>query len=107
MPNPGERIKPEMVANIEVVRQVLQGAIVIPQEAMVRVEDGYTVFVAQGEGNQAVAEARPITLMATQGNEAVVSAGLTSGDRLIVVGQQQVANGDHIRVVSGRAEERD
>ena len=107
MPNPGGRIKPEMVANIEVVRQVLGEAIVIPQEAMVRVENGYTVFVAQGEGNQAVAEARPVTLMTTQGNEAVVSEGLSPGDRLIVVGQQQVANGDHIRVVEGRAEERD
>ncbi|NNF28010.1 MAG: efflux RND transporter periplasmic adaptor subunit [Gemmatimonadetes bacterium] len=107
MPNPGERIKPEMVANIEVVRQVLEEAIVIPQEAMVRVEDGYTVFVARGEGSQTVAEARPITLMATQGNEAVISDGLVPGDRLIVVGQQQVANGDNIRVVEGRAEERD
>lgn len=107
MPNPGGRIKPEMVANIEVVRQVLDEAIVIPQEAMVRVEDGYTVFVARGEGSQAVAEARPITLMATQGNEAVIAEGLSEGDRLIVVGQQQVANGDHIRVVEGRAEERD
>ncbi len=50
LPNPGGIIKPEMVANIEMVRRTLDEAIVVPQEALVRVEDGYVVFVVENEG---------------------------------------------------------
>ena len=105
LPNPGQRIKPEMVANIRVVQRVLENAIVIPQDAMVRVESGYVVYVAEGEGSTASASARPVTVEATQANQVVISEGLVQGERLVVVGQQQIADGDQVRVVGGDATE--
>jgi RND family efflux transporter MFP subunit len=99
MPNPGGVVKPEMVANISVVRRTLEQAVVVPQDAIVRVEDGYVVFVVEGEGEERVARARPIVLGPSQSNQVVVREGLSAGEELVVVGQNQVADGDRVRVV--------
>ena len=102
MPNPDGLIKPEMVANVGLVRQTVEGAVVIPQEALVRVEDGYVVFVVEGNGSDAVVVTRAVEIGSSQRNEVVVEAGLTAGERLIVVGQQQVTAGDRVNVVGTR-----
>ena len=102
LPNPGRIIKPEMVANLELSRQDLTDALVIPQNALVRVEEGFVVFVAGEENGEAVAQVRPVRLGPAQRNLVVVEEGLAPGDRLIVLGQNQVANGDRIQVVGER-----
>jgi multidrug efflux pump subunit AcrA (membrane-fusion protein) len=103
VPNPGRAIKPEMVASIEIVRRSLEAAIVIPQEAIVRVEEGFVGFVVEEDGTGTVARVRTLVLGSTQQNQVVVESGLEPGDRLVVVGQNQVANGDHVRVVGTRS----
>ena len=102
MPNPDGLIKPQMVANLGLVRQTVEGAIVIPQEALVRVEDGYVAFVVEGEGSDAVILFRAVELGSSQRNEVVIETGLTAGEQLIVVGQQQVTAGDRVNVVGTR-----
>ena len=102
MPNPDGLIKPEMVANVGLVRQTIKDSIVIPQEALVRVEDGYVVFVAEGDGDDAVVLSRAVEVGPSQRNEVVIEAGLNAGEQLIVVGQQQVTAGDRINVVGTR-----
>lgn len=103
LPNAGHAIKPEMVANVEIVKQSLQQAIVVPQEALVRVENGFVAYVVDETGAVPVARVRPLTLGPAQRNQVVVLAGLAEGDRLIVVGQQQVADGDRVAIVSPAA----
>jgi membrane fusion protein (multidrug efflux system) len=93
--NAGRAVKPEMVANIEVERRVIRDALVVPQEALVRVEDGYVVFVIEDER----AVAKPVVLGPSQRNQAVVTSGIAAGDRLVVVGQKQLAAGDRVRIV--------
>lgn len=95
-------IKPEMVADVSLERRSIPGAVVVPQDALVRVEEGYVVFVVEGEGESAVAAARVVEVGPSQGNEVVVTSGLAAGDRLIVVGQKSVAGGDRVRVVEER-----
>ena len=102
MANPDGLIKPQMVANVGLVRQTIEDAIVIPQEALIRVEDGYVVFVAEGDGDAALVHSRAVELGSSQQNEVVIEAGLSAGERLIVVGQQQVTAGDRINVVGTR-----
>jgi len=102
LPNPGGLIKPEMVANVSVVRRALHQAIVIPQEALVRVEDGYVVFVVESEGDTDVVRSRPVELGPAQQNQVVIRSGLEPGERLVVVGQQTVAAGDRVTVVGER-----
>ena len=101
LPNPGGRIKPGMVAEVSVVQAQMEGAIVVPRQALVAMEEGYIVFVVQGDGEESVAVARRVGVSASQGNVVVVEAGLRSGDRLVVVGQHGLTDGDGVRVVSG------
>lgn len=100
--NPEGTIKPEMVANIGLVRGTRDDAIVVPEEALVRVEDGFVAFVVTGPDSEPVVEARPVERGPAQRNQVVVTEGLATGDRLVVVGQQQVADGDRVRVVGTR-----
>ncbi len=103
LPNPGRAIKPEMVANIEIMRGTIADAIVIPQESLVRGEDGFVTFVVGSDASGAeVAEQRKVTLGPSQRDLVVVEEGLARGDRLIVLGQNLVVNGDRVRVVATR-----
>jgi membrane fusion protein (multidrug efflux system) len=102
LPNPGGVIKPEMVANVDLTRRSFEDAVVIPQEALVRVENGYVVFVVESEGGTDVVRSRIVELGPTQSNQALISSGLVPGERLIVVGQQSVAAGDRVNVVGER-----
>jgi multidrug efflux pump subunit AcrA (membrane-fusion protein) len=102
LPNPGGMIKPEMVANVEVVRRTLDEVIVVPQEALVRVENGYIAFVVETEGDIEVVRTHSVELGPSQQNRVVIRSGIEAGDRLIVVGQQLVAAGDRVNVVRER-----
>lgn len=101
--NPDRVIKPEMVANVTLVRRVLDDAVVVPQEALVRIEDGFRAFVVEEEGEQSVVRARDVETGPSQRNRVVIDEGLQPGDRLVVVGQQQVAEGDRVRIVRSAA----
>lgn len=101
LPNPGGFIKPEMVANMSLVRRSHENAIVIPQEAAVRTADGFIVFVVEEVNGIPVAQARVVELGAAQVNRIQILSGLEPGDRLIVVGQQMVASDDRVNVVTG------
>jgi RND family efflux transporter MFP subunit len=102
IPNRERAIKPEMVANVQVVLREREDAIVIPQEAVVRVEEGFVAFVVTDRDGESMAEVRSVRLGPAQRNQLVVEEGLAAGDRLIVLGQNQVADGDHVRVVRTR-----
>ncbi|HUE96306.1 MAG TPA: efflux RND transporter periplasmic adaptor subunit [Longimicrobiaceae bacterium] len=97
--NPGAALKPGMIANVRVARATVNEALVVPQEAVLRVEDGYIVYVASPRGDELIAEVRPVVLGSAQRNRVIVEAGLQAGERVIVVGQNQVARGDRLEVV--------
>ena len=99
LPNPGRVIKPEMVAQVDVTRRTLSDVIVVPQEALVRVENGFVVFVVEEDEGAPRAVRRPVVLGPSQRNQVVVTEGVEAGDRLIVVGHKLVAEGDRVRVV--------
>lgn len=102
IPNPRRLIKPEMVSNVALARVELDAAVVVPQDALVRVENGYVVFVVVERDGATVAEVRPVVLGPSQRNMAVVEHGVEPGDRLIVLGHKSVADGDRVKVVATR-----
>jgi RND family efflux transporter MFP subunit len=102
VPNRNRSIKPQMVASMAITRRQVGGAIVVPQDALVRVEDGYVAFVAIERQGNLVAEVRSVVLGPTRRNLAVVESGLAAGERLIVVGQKSVADGDRVSIVGER-----
>ncbi|MGD2044953.1 MAG: efflux RND transporter periplasmic adaptor subunit [Gemmatimonadota bacterium] len=101
LPNRNGLIKPQMVANMAVTRRSVSNVVVVPQDALVRVEDGYVVFVATERDGVQVAEVRPVTLGPTRRNRVVIEQGVEPGEQLIVVGNRSVADGDRINVVDG------
>lgn len=102
VPNQDHSIKPQMVGNMAITRQEVAEAIVVPQDALVRVEDGYVVYVAIEQGGHMVAEVRDVILGPTRRNLVVVEDGLVAGEQLVVVGQKSVANGDRVNVVANQ-----
>jgi len=102
LPNPDRLIKPQMVANMSVTRREVADAIVVPQDALVRVEEGYVVFVVSERDGVTVADVRAVELGPTRRNFVVVEAGIEPGEQLIVVGQKTVSDGDRVNVVGRR-----
>ncbi|MFQ5535937.1 MAG: efflux RND transporter periplasmic adaptor subunit [Gemmatimonadota bacterium] len=102
LPNPDGLVKPEMVANIALRRRTIPDALVVPQDAVLRVEDGYVVFVAVADADGERAEQRTVRLGPSEGNRVVLEEGISPGERLIVVGQKEVADGDRVKIVEAR-----
>lgn len=104
--NPGRRLKPGMIASLNIVRQQFADALVVPQEAVVRTQEGYQVFIV-GEGPDGpVARAREITMGPSKANRVVITSGLAASDRVVTVGQLKLGNGDLVNIVrNGGGEE--
>lgn len=103
VPNPGLAIKPGMAADVQVSRMTLDSALVVPRHAVIRREAGYVVFVAAPVADGWRAEARSVVPGFARGEQLVIEQGLEAGERVIVVGHNQVADGDGLNVTNGAA----
>jgi multidrug efflux pump subunit AcrA (membrane-fusion protein) len=86
------------VARVTLTRGRAREVILLPREAVLRAESGYVVYVVAARDGQAVVEARPVVTGAGDGQRVVIEEGLSAGERVVVVGQQQVAPGDRVNV---------
>lgn len=100
--NPDGSLKPEMIADVLVTRRTEQEAIVIPLSAVLRDEDGSSVYVIDRSGSSAIAERRQVTLGSSYGGNVVVTNGLSAGDELITVGASSVAPGDVVETLQSQ-----
>lgn len=98
LPNVEGRLKPEMVAEVSMVRKRWSGAVSVPQDAVLRTSDGFAVYVVEDTGDGPVARRRPVELGPREDDRVLVEDGLEPGDRLVTVGQQQLADGDPVRI---------
>lgn len=97
--NPESRLKPEMVAQLYVSRAVLDSALVVPRSAIIRDENGNSVFVVNRTDSIPTAERHRLTLGPNYAGKAVVEDGLQAGDEVIVLGQNNLTEGDPLNVV--------
>jgi membrane fusion protein, multidrug efflux system len=100
VPNAGHALKPGMVANVEIARERRAESLVVPRHAVLRLEGGYSVFVAVPHGTGWRAESRPVVPGAAHGGGVVIEQGLAAGERVVVVGQQRVAHGDALIITN-------
>jgi membrane fusion protein (multidrug efflux system) len=92
-------LKPAMIAKLFVTRSELDGVLAVPLAAIVRDERGASVYVAvPAEGDTYLAERRAITTGSSSDGQVVVTDGLEAGDRVVVAGQTQIADGDRLRI---------
>ncbi|MFO7769626.1 MAG: efflux RND transporter periplasmic adaptor subunit [bacterium] len=97
--NPGRRLKPGMIAGLSIVRQRMEDVVVVPQETVVRTEEGYQVFVVEEGEEGPVARARSVTMGPSRANRVVITEGLEDSDLLVMVGQLKLGDGDRVKIV--------
>ncbi|WP_432822699.1 efflux RND transporter periplasmic adaptor subunit [Trichloromonas sp.] len=84
-PNPGQELKPDMYANIRIATGAVQGALAIPENAVLNSGKGQTVFVAMGEGRF---EPRSVkTGVSDDSGYVQILSGLSEGDAVVVSAQ--------------------
>jgi Cu(I)/Ag(I) efflux system membrane fusion protein len=82
--NPGERLKPNMYANVRIYGGPKENAIVIPLEALIRTGREERVILALGEGRF---EARKVKAGIESGDWVEITEGLQPGERVVTSGQ--------------------
>lgn len=97
-PNPKGILLPNMFVRTVIQEGTRKNAILVPQQAVSRDPKGnpYTLIVNAG----GKVEEKPLTLDRAIGDEWLVSAGLSEGERVIVEGMQKVKPGVFVKVVS-------
>ncbi len=93
------RLKPAMIASLFVTRARLEDRLVVPQTAVIRDENGVSMFVVSREDTLPRAQRRTVRLGPSYAGKVVVEAGLEPGTEIIVVGQNKVTEGDAVEVV--------
>lgn len=101
LPNVEGTLKPAMVAKVELVRKRWASAVVVPQDAVLRASDGFAVYVVERGEEGPTARRRSVQLGPRENDRVVVEAGLEAGELLVTVGQQQLADGDRVRLTGG------
>ncbi len=103
IPNPDNRLRVGMIASLESNSTTQQPPrIVIPLNAIIRPPgqpDGYAVFIVEGDGPQAIARLRQVTLGEVIGDAITVLSGVTSGDRIVITGASLITDSQSVRII--------
>jgi len=101
VPNPDNLLMPGMYVRAQLETAVADQAILVPQQGVTRNPAGEAVAWVIGAGNKV--EARKITVDRAIGGRWQVTAGLKSGDRVIVDGLQRTRVGATVNPVDASA----
>jgi len=89
IPNSGNVLRPGMVGRTRILRKKYDQAVVVPSNAVLRLQEGTMVMlVKDGKAVQV-----PVRLGPASGDSVVVESGLSAGDMLITMGAFQVSTG--------------
>ncbi|MDB5103884.1 MAG: efflux transporter periplasmic adaptor subunit [Fibrobacteres bacterium] len=92
IPNSGNVLRPGMVGKTRILRKKYDKAIVVPSNAVLRLQEGtMVVLVRDGKAVQV-----PVKLGPAAGDDVVVESGLNEGDMLVTVGAFQVSTGTKV-----------
>ncbi len=96
--NPDGSLKPEMVARILLDRTQTEGALAVPQTAVLHDNEGDSLFVVNRDGQLTTAERRRVVLGARSRGRVVILDGIQENDEVIVLGHTSLASGDLVEV---------
>ena len=99
-PNPDRTLLPGMYVRALLGQAVNEQAITVPQQAVVRSQQGASVMLVDTSGK--VVE-RSVKADMAQGDAWIVSEGLKAGDRVIVEGLQKVKPGATVKPIAWKA----
>jgi membrane fusion protein (multidrug efflux system) len=87
--NPGDTIRPGMIARVTFVRRTIENSVVVPLSAVIDRDGERLVYVVEN----GVARARAVSIGVIERDRVQITAGLAFGDRLIIAGQWAVEDG--------------
>lgn len=98
--NRNNLLKPDMIVNLRVQRSTLEDAIVIPRTAVLRNEEGVSVFTAVEENGHKIA--RLVTIRTGQASGALieVTEGLEPDDEVVISGMSNISEGDRLNILN-------
>jgi membrane fusion protein (multidrug efflux system) len=88
--NPGNLLRAGQFARVRARLQVLKGALVVPQRAIIDLQGQKQIAVV---GPDDKVEVRSVQVGPKSGSEQVVESGLAAGDRIVVEGFQKIRPG--------------
>jgi membrane fusion protein, multidrug efflux system len=100
IPKSESGIKPNMIAVLVVNNYVNHEAISVPLNSVQKNGHGEFLFVAEQNGNSMVAQRRNVKTGLTYANRVEVLEGVKAGEKVIVSGHQNLANGQLIETVN-------
>lgn len=92
--NSNGKLLPGTFANIELALQNIKDAIIIPTEAIVPIQDGKKVFIA----NNGQAKEVKVTTLTRTNKDVVITSGLKVGDTLLTSGMMSLKDETNIKV---------
>jgi membrane fusion protein, multidrug efflux system len=95
MSNSDHHFWPGQFVDVKLVLSTEKGAVLIPNQAAQISQRGPFVYIVKSDDT---AELRPIKLGQRQGDQVVVTEGLTVNERVVVTGQMLVRPGGKVRV---------
>ena len=95
--NPGQRLKSGASGSI-IIPMSAQNAIVVPQSAVMQVQDKYFVYIV-GKDNKV--KYSPVTINPeNDGNNYIIESGLKNGETIVVYGVTALSDGTEIKQLS-------
>jgi multidrug efflux system membrane fusion protein len=95
IPNADRHFWPGQFVNVRLILSTARGAVLIPNQAAQISQQGPFVYVVKQDNT---ADLRQITLGQRQGDQVVVTKGLSDGELVVVTGQLSVHPGAQVRV---------
>ena len=98
VPNSNGMLKPNGIATLKIKDFELSDALVVPAIAIGKDAKGAFLFVITEQDGEPKAVKKYVVTGRTSGGQTRVVEGLTSGDRVVVEGYNEIANGDLVRI---------
>jgi membrane fusion protein (multidrug efflux system) len=95
-PNPQRGLLPGTYVRVRLEQGTRAGAIVVPQQAVMRTADGAVVMTVDGSGT---VTPRPVKTDGAYNNAWIISSGLNHGDQVIVEGLQKAKPGAKVKPI--------
>ncbi|MGH7848427.1 MAG: efflux RND transporter periplasmic adaptor subunit [Candidatus Binatia bacterium] len=98
--NNDRRFWPGRFANVRLILDIQQGAVLVPADAPQMSAKGPFVYVVKQDST---AELRPVTVGQRQGDLVVINKGVKAGEQVVIAGQLGVTPGGKVRVTQPSA----
>ncbi|MGA1825055.1 MAG: efflux RND transporter periplasmic adaptor subunit [bacterium] len=93
--NPAGMLRPGMFATVDIVKKRYPDSLVVPLYAVINNSDEYFLYII----NDDFAHYRAVTLGIMQGWEVQILEGLKANERVVVVGQRNLEDGQKVKII--------